>query len=159
MTITLTPSHNIETLWVVRDRVRFSGRLPGTQTIMLEVQVPPGAGTPPHRHASPELFRVLSGEVTFTTVQDGHEQRTVAHAGDVLSVPSNVPHGYINSGNEPADLLVLLDQTMEAFFREVGSPTPGFGPPSPEELARVEVACAKHGVKFVQTQTPQQGAA
>ncbi len=150
-TITLTPSQNIDTLWVVRDRVRFSGYLEGTPVVVLEVQIPSGSGTPLHRHASPEFFRVLSGEVTFTTLQDGEEQRLVARAGDVLNVPSDVPHGYTNTGNAPAEVLVVIDRSMEAFFREVGTKRPGFGPPTPEELALVGAACAKHGISFVET--------
>lgn len=148
-TITLTPSQDVETLWVIRDRVRFGGHLDGTPVTLLEVEVPPGSGTPLHRHASPEIFRVLSGEVTFTTVENGREKHMVARAGDVLNVPSQVPHGYRNAGGMPAEVLVVLDRAMEAFFREIGTQAPGFGPPSPEEMARIGTACARHGIFFV----------
>jgi len=148
--VSLTASKDINTIWVVRDRVRFSGQLEGTPVVMLEVQVPPGAGTPLHRHASPELFRVLSGEVVFTTFENGAERRMVGRPGDVLSVPSNAPHGYVNMSSEPAELLVVLDRAMEAFFRDIGSEVPGSGPPTPEEMERVIAACAKHGVSFVE---------
>jgi quercetin dioxygenase-like cupin family protein len=153
-TIMLTPSRNMSTLWVVRDRVRFGGHLHHTPFVILEVQVPPGAGTPLHQHASPELFRVLSGEITFTTLKDGIEHRMIGRAGDVLSVPSNEPHGYINASDAAAEMLVILDRTMWAFFGEIGSEAPGFGPPTQEELARIWAACAKYGISFVETTSP-----
>jgi len=151
MTVTLTKADQVETLWVLADRVRFAGSLPGTDVVVAEVTVPPRAGTPMHSHASPEMFRVLSGVLEFRTLENGQEKPLRAGPGDVLRVAPHAPHGYANAGEAPAEVLVVLDRTMEAFFRDIGSAEPMQGPPSPEDFARIGAACAKHGIAFVDT--------
>lgn len=138
-----------EIVWVLGDRLRFAGALPGTPHVMIEVEVPPGSGVPPHRHASPELFRVLAGQVVFTAFEDGAPRRLTAEEGDVLGVPGDVPHGYANEGAAPARLLVVVDRAMEAFFRDVGAPHPPAGPPDEAAISRLMAACARHGISFV----------
>lgn len=148
--VTLRPAAMAETFWVMRDRLRVLGALPGTPQVLMEVEVPPGAGTPLHRHASPELFRVLAGEVTFLR----REGAVRGGPGDVVTVPPGVAHGYANEGAAPATLLVVLDRGMEAFFREVGAPAPAEGPPTPEQMARLGAACARHGISFEPAVSP-----
>ncbi|MGG5817897.1 cupin domain-containing protein [Falsiroseomonas sp. HW251] len=150
MSVTLTRAEALETLWVMADRIRFAGVLPGTDLVVAEVTVPPGAGTPMHAHASPELFRVMSGILDFETLEDGARKVMRAGPGDVLRVAPQAPHGYANAGETPAEVLVVLDRTMEAFFREIGSPEPAQGPPGPEDFARIGAACARHGIAFVE---------
>jgi gentisate 1,2-dioxygenase len=116
--------------------------------------VPPGSGTPLHFHASPEVFRVVSGELEFSTLDGGGRPRRVhAAAGDVVSVPSGTPHGYANGGGAPAVVLAVFDGTMERFFRAAGAPACGgrapAGPPSAEEVARVMAAARAHGIRIL----------
>lgn len=138
-----------EVVWVLGDRLRFAGALPGTPQVMIEVEVPPGSGVPPHRHASPELFRVLAGQMVFTAFEDGVPRRLMAGEGDVLGVPGDAPHGYANEGTAPARLLVVVDQAMEAFFRDVGAASPPAGPPDEAAIGRLMAACMRHGISFV----------
>lgn len=147
--LSLTTAEDQETFWVIADRVRFLGSLPGAAVVVAEVVVPPGAGTPLHSHASPELFRVLSGAFDFLGLEDGRPTARRAGPGDVLRVPPHVPHGYRNAGQTPATLLAVLDQAMAAFFRDLGAPTPMQGPPGPDDMARIGAACARHGIAFV----------
>lgn len=149
--VTLTTPAQAETVWVVRDRIRFMGEVPGTDLALLEVEVPPGSGTPPHRHASPEVFRVLTGEVTFAIFEPGPPREVVAGAGSVVTVPTNVPHNYRNAGGGPATMLVVVDRSMTAFFRDLGrTEIPAGGPPSEAEIANVLAACARHGITILQ---------
>lgn len=53
MSIDVTTPQNGETCWVVADHVRFLGGLSADNLELVEVDVPAGSGTPPHRHASP----------------------------------------------------------------------------------------------------------
>jgi mannose-6-phosphate isomerase-like protein (cupin superfamily) len=62
---------------------------------MILVHTPPGGGPRVHRHPYPEVFVVESGEATF---QLGDEQ-VVVTAGHVVVGPSNVPHGFTNTGS------------------------------------------------------------
>ena len=54
----------------------------------------PGVGPKVHRHPYPEVFIVESGEATFTL----GDETAVVEAGHVVIGPSNVPHGFTNSG-------------------------------------------------------------
>ena len=126
-----------ESLWVVRDRIRFTGEVGGSDLAVLEVEVPPGSGTPPHVHPSPEIFRVLEGEVTFGLFDREMPTEVVAEPGTVVTVPSGRPHNYRNDGGAPATLLVVVDRSMVAFFRELGrSEAPPAGPPTKARRGR-----------------------
>jgi quercetin dioxygenase-like cupin family protein len=139
-----------DAVWVVRDRIRFLGQLAGTDLTLLEVEVPPGSGTPPHFHASPETFRVLSGEIAFGLFGDEAPSEVTAGAGTVVTVPSGVPHSYRNAGAAPASLLVVVERPMVEFFRDLGRrEAPPAGPPGEAEIAAVMAACARHGVTIL----------
>ena len=75
---------------MVRDRVRFTGEVAGTELSVLQVEVPPGSGTPPA--PAPEIFRVLTRDETCGRFDDGPPSHVVASAGTVVTVPSPVPH-------------------------------------------------------------------
>jgi quercetin dioxygenase-like cupin family protein len=146
----ITTPADADALWVVRDRVRFMGDVDGTSLSVLEVEVPPGSGTPPHRHASPEIFRVLSGTLTFGRFGEGAPAFTAADAGTVVTVPGDVPHNYANTGTTTATMLVVVERSMAAFFRDLGvvdAPPPG--PPTEAEIAAVLAACARHGITML----------
>lgn len=139
-----------DTLWVVRDRIRFIGEVPGTELAILEVEVPPGSGTPPHHHASPEIFRVLAGEISFARFAEGAPTWTVAGPGTVVTVPSGAPHGYRNDSAAPASLLVVVERPMVGFFRDLGrKELPPAGPPTDAEIAAVVAACNRHQITLL----------
>lgn len=149
-TISVVREADAEFLWVVGDKVRFMGEVAGTELAVLQVEVPPGSGTPPHLHASPEIFRVLAGEVTFGRFEGGAPSHVVAGVGTVVTVPSRVPHNYRNEGGAMASMLVVVERSMAAFFRDVGrSDPPLAGPPSAEDIATVMAACARHGITLL----------
>ena len=147
------PAGGGDTLRVIADTVTFKGRLDGAadRLVVAEVEVPPGAGTPLHSHASAEVFRVLSGELEFSTLDEGGRVRVRAAAGDVVSVPSGTPHGYANRGGSPAVVLVVFDDAMERFFRAAGvsAREAAAGPPGAAEVARVMAAAAAHGIRIL----------
>lgn len=139
-----------DTLWVVRDRIRFMGEVASSDLSVLEVEVPPGSGTPPHVHASPEIFRVLDGEITFGIFGDGPPSEVIASADTVVTVPPRAPHNYRNAGAAPATMLVVVERSMVDFFRDLGRPeAPPAGPPSDAEIAEVMAACARHDIAIL----------
>ncbi len=149
-TIAVSTPETAEAVWVVRDRIRFMGEVPGTELTLLEVEVPPGSGTPPHVHASPEVFRVLRGQLTYGIFDAAAPRFVAAGPGTVVTVPSGVPHNYQNTGEAAAAMLVLVDGAMVAFFRDLGRrETPPAGPPSAAEIAEVLAACARHGIALL----------
>lgn len=136
--------------WVLTDHVRLLGRLPGRDVDLIEVQVAPGSGTPPHTHASAELFHVTEGEVTLGRFGDGPPAFHVLRAGEAAAVESGAPHNYMNHGDRPARMLVVVEPQMTDFFRDIGrADPPPAGPPDAAVLAQVEAVCARHGIRFL----------
>ena len=66
----------------------------GVPACVIFVDAEPGRGPRLHKHPYAELFFVLEGEGTFS---DGNEER-VAGPGEVVIVPPDQPHAFVNSG-------------------------------------------------------------
>lgn len=69
----------------------------GVGVCLIFVDAEPGRGPGLHTHPSDEILVLLEGRATL---DDGREQREVT-AGDVVIIPPNQPHGFVNSGEEP----------------------------------------------------------
>lgn len=67
----------------------------GVPACVIFVAAEPGRGPSLHKHPYAELFFVLEGEATFS---DGADTRLVG-AGDVVIVPPEQPHAFVNSGD------------------------------------------------------------
>lgn len=144
MSLDVIPANGGETLWVVADRIRFLGGLPGSNLELLDIEVPPGSGTPPHTHLSPEMFHVLEGELTIREFGAGCAPRIVsAGPGTAVRIPSMLPHNYSNDSGAPVRMLVLIDRTMIDFFRDVGAPEPQREP----DFAKIGAAMQRHGIE------------
>lgn len=64
----------------------------------------PGEGVPLHIHDSDDqLLYVVEGTVTVTV----GEATVDAHAGDFVSKPHGIPHGFANTGTTPARVLEI----------------------------------------------------
>ena len=81
----------------------FTGEELGASVSIILVDTPPGRGPSLHRHRYEEVFAVQKGEVTFTV---GDEER-VAQAGDVVVVPPDTPHAFVNTGDEPLGMVAV----------------------------------------------------
>ncbi|HEX2526632.1 MAG TPA: cupin domain-containing protein [Geminicoccus sp.] len=79
----------------------------------------PGAGPPLHRHREAEIFRVIEGRYLY---QVG-ERRFFAEAGDVVSIPGGVAHGFVNITKAPARQYILIAPALDAraFFTELAA--------------------------------------
>ncbi|MEI4488346.1 cupin domain-containing protein [Frigidibacter sp. MR17.14] len=144
MTLDVNASNAADTLWVVGDRIRFLGGLSASDAELVEVDVPPGSGTPPHSHASAEMFYILSGTLTLRSFPEagGRLAEVTATAGDAIRIAPGLWHNYSNDSDGPVKMLVLLAPSMVAFFREAGTPEPQAVP----DLARLGAAMARHGI-------------
>jgi uncharacterized RmlC-like cupin family protein len=76
----------------------------GSQMIWFgKVTIPPGGRTKAHVHEFHEsAFFLLSGDNVELWTGDELQHCEVAHAGDYLFIPANVPHVAVNRGTEPA---------------------------------------------------------
>jgi mannose-6-phosphate isomerase-like protein (cupin superfamily) len=59
------------------------------------VDMPPGGSIRLHKHPYKEIFIIQEGIATFTVGSNNLE----AHAGQVVIVPANVPHKFMNAGD------------------------------------------------------------
>ena len=68
-----------------------------TEISFIWVDMPPGGSVRLHQHPYKEIFIIQSGAATYTigaaTLQ--------AHAGQILIVPANTPHKFVNTGARP----------------------------------------------------------
>lgn len=149
MNTEMTTPDSDSTLWVVADRVRFLGGLPGSHLELIEVEVPPGSGVPPHTHASPEMFYMVEGELTVCQLAaDGPPTEMIAGPGSVIRIASMAVHGYSNNSHAPVRMLVLTERAMTDFFRDIGTAEPQAEPDFP----RLAAAMQRHGVEMLPPQ-------
>jgi mannose-6-phosphate isomerase-like protein (cupin superfamily) len=70
--------------------------------------VPPGGGSPYHKHAHEEVFTVLEGRMSFYWERDGVEAETVLGPKDLVYCPANQRLKFVNTGVEPVWMHVAL---------------------------------------------------
>jgi mannose-6-phosphate isomerase-like protein (cupin superfamily) len=68
----------------------------GVGVCIIFVDAEPGRGPALHTHPYHELLIVLEGQATL---DDGDGRRDV-QAGDIVLIPSDQPHGFVNSGED-----------------------------------------------------------
>ena len=103
----------------------------------------PGAGPPLHvHHDAEEIFYIRDGAYRFRCGEAVME----AGPGDVVVVPRETPHTYLNVGDRTGRLIVTMRPGgFERFFEEIaaaGLDVPG----DIEEIARIG---ARHGIEFL----------
>jgi len=105
----------------------------GRQMGCFEMRVPPGSNVPPpHSHTgSEELIYALEGTLRYTV---GSETRDL-QAGDTMTTPRGVVHGFSNPHAVDARALVINTPDIgAAYFREVGAIINAGGPPDKAKL-------------------------
>jgi mannose-6-phosphate isomerase-like protein (cupin superfamily) len=66
-----------------------------TEVSFIWVDMPPGGSVRLHKHPYKEIFIVQEGVSTFTV-----DSTTLqAHAGQIIIVPADVPHKFVNNGD------------------------------------------------------------
>lgn len=103
---------------------------------LIDMLVPNGGGPPPHRHDFEEMFVVLDGEIEVEL----RGTTSTARTGDVVNVPSNAPHRFVNRRPETAHLLCMCSPAgQERYFTLIGDTVESRESPAPqlsdEELA------------------------
>jgi mannose-6-phosphate isomerase-like protein (cupin superfamily) len=63
----------------------------------LLIDAEPGQGPRLHRHPYDEVIIVLEGNATLDDGAETHE----VEAGDVIVIPAQQPHAFVNTGNGP----------------------------------------------------------
>lgn len=140
-------------LSVAGDRVAIllDGEATQNQYTVMEAELPPGSGPPPHVHSrEDESFLVLSGEVTFYL---GEKAIRLQENGYIFA-PRNIPHHFRNTGSTKAILLETASPAgVERFFEIIGRPLPSrTSPPSPltpQEIALMREKAPEFGIEIL----------
>jgi len=128
--------------------VLISGEETAGRYCLIDMNVPPGGGPPPHRHDFEEMFAMLDGEIELTFRGETHHAGT----GTVVNIPANAPHRFRNTSDRAAHLLCLCAPPgQEDFFLAVGDPLESRDSPPPplseadkaERRARAQALAAK----------------
>ena len=109
---------------------------------MWETFTPPGKGPHDHTHTrETEIFRVIRGVYRFRCGVDEFD----AHPGAVVVLPPNVPHSFLNIGDEPGQMFATVTPGgFEEMFFEIGK----IGATTIEAIAAIE---ARFGIVNAQT--------
>lgn len=118
----------------------------GAYALMVATVQPEGGPLPLHAHPFGETFWVLDGAFQFSTVTARGLEHPVLHAGEMVHVPSDVPHTFRNIGEAPARLLVVASPTLISFVREITTLAPFNGPLDMEKAGPIT---RKYGVVLV----------
>jgi quercetin dioxygenase-like cupin family protein len=94
--------------------------------LIVEAVSPPGGGPAfLHTHPPQETFYVMEGVYeVYGQDPDGQKYAIRAVPGDAVHVPSNVPHGFKNVGDQTGRMILTYQPAdlMLKFFQEIGIP-------------------------------------
>ena len=109
--------------------ITVTGERTAGRFCVVDMHIPPGGGSPPHRHDFEETFTVLEGEMEATF----RGQKSIVRAGDTINIPANAPHQFHNTSAEPVRMLCICSPAgQENFFLEVGVPVATRTTPPPK---------------------------
>ena len=119
--------------WVLGDLYTFkaTGRETAGAYCLLEQEVQPNSGPPPHiHHTEEESFFVLEGRFSFLC---GEEEQVLENGGFAY-IPRGTPHTFRNIGDSKGRLLVSITPAgFEEFFVEIGTPAEKNSAPPAED--------------------------
>lgn len=151
-----TLEEGAETYRVLSDLMTF--KLSGTHTrgtfFLCFNQVPPQGGAGMHRQKGEETFIIWEGELEFSTQHENTITTFTASRGAIIHVPQGVAHGYRNTNDAPASMLVIFAPAgkAEQFFRTLGVPVADHthAPlPTPPDLEALQALLQEHQVELV----------
>jgi quercetin dioxygenase-like cupin family protein len=118
----------------LRLTVKEAGERTDGQLVVLEMEVPPGAASPPahiHRQGG-ESWYVLKGELE---VRAGDHQGHYG-PGSFVMIPAGTPHRFANGGSGPVQVLLTMTPYQLQFLEAVSRLSAG-GPPGRDQLVEL----------------------
>lgn len=108
---------------------------------VVQVDVPPGSGTPTVTHAKEEeMYLICEGELVMHA-EDGHH---LLKAGDIVHVPPRTPHGYRNESDRPTRFIAWsVGGPLDGFFRDMAQSVHQF----PQDLPAMKTIMQRYGVQ------------
>jgi quercetin dioxygenase-like cupin family protein len=119
---------------------------------IIEHKMPYGEAPPLHIHRNEdEIFHILCGQMRF---EIGNES-VVAHAGDIMVAPKNVPHRFIVESLDGAHCLTIMKgRDFESMVLEMSKPVaiefmPAFLEPTPAMVDALVACAGRNGIEIV----------
>ena len=138
--------------WVLGDLYTFkaTGRMTGGAFCLMEQEIQPQGGPPPHiHHAEEEAFYVLEGRFSFLC----GDREQILEEGAFAYIPKGSLHTFQNIANTKGRLLVsITPEGFEDFFFEIGTPAQEQSvPPAPDAgiLERILQLANKYHLEVV----------
>jgi quercetin dioxygenase-like cupin family protein len=118
----------------------------GGQISLYRGTISPGVVVPLHSHPEPEIFYVLAGDLEVYATSGPQQGWSTSPAGAVIAIPGGVKHALRNTSSTPATTILITQDELYKFFREIAKPFDGQppAPPSPEEMQRLFTAAGKY---------------
>lgn len=85
-----------------------------TQVSVIRQRQQPGGANPLHTHDREEVLVLLAGEITVTLGGDVH----AISAGDTVIIPPRTPHHLANTGDAPAEWLLIAPAGVRFFHAD-----------------------------------------
>jgi mannose-6-phosphate isomerase-like protein (cupin superfamily) len=137
------------TFFVLGDRIERRARLEGNWLNIFDITVPAGHGTPAHSQASPEVFRVLEGQLKVWLMTDAGEEEFELGVGDIITIPARVTHAYSNPGSKPTVFSALVDKDVADFIQSAGTSNPPEADLTQEAVAQIVADASAHGIVYL----------
>jgi len=102
----------------VTTRMLVSALTGAAELCVFEQFCDPGCGAPIHTHLVEEVLTVLSGSAEITV----GEARATATAGQSLTIPAGLRHGFVNTGTGVLHVQAILAAPIFEAWDEGGSP-------------------------------------
>jgi quercetin dioxygenase-like cupin family protein len=125
-----------QTIEIVLDGVATGGEL-----ALMTLRMPPGAGTPLHRHTLETETLVVRDGVLAVEVEG---ERRELGPGAAVHLRRGVLHTFVSEGGAVVDVLVI-PAGLEEFFRSICTLEPDAAPADPGVIA---AAVERHGLDF-----------
>ena len=124
--------------------VKEAGERTAGQLVIVEMVVPPGAGSPPTHlnRQGPESWYVLEGELDRRV---GREQGRYG-PGSFLMVPAGTPHRFANAGSVPVRFLLTMTPYQLEMLQAIAQVWTA-GPPN---LAAITEVFARYQTELVE---------
>jgi len=109
--------------------------------------IPPSAVIPLHSHKDPEIFYILEGRMEVYQDDGISSGWQTVGAGEVVTVAGGVKHALRNLGSTMVMAVLVSEQQLYHFFRELAEPLdPDAVPaaPKPELMQRLFEAAARY---------------
>jgi quercetin dioxygenase-like cupin family protein len=118
----------------------------GGQISLYRGIISPGVVIPLHSHAEPEIFYVLEGGLEVYVASGPRQGWSITPVGVVIAIPGRVKHALRNTSSAPATTILITQDELYKFFREMARPFDGLppAPPSPEEMQKLFTAASKY---------------